>query len=122
MDQRGAGEDETQRANGKGPDGTRRAIRMLQAISAASIGSGTREELESAGRELVLELRQANEPPEQVLLLIKRILAQAGVRPGPAQADSSIAGERHSSVYRSVIESSIRHYFQRPAVEDSGTA
>jgi hypothetical protein len=122
MVQRGSGESEIQRANGYGPDGTRSAVRMLHAISAASIGSGTREELESAGRELVLELRQANEPPEQVLLLIKRILAQAGVRPSPAQADSSILAERHSSIYRTVIESSIRHYFQRPVVEDSGTA
>jgi len=122
MDQRNGDESGIQRVNGNGTDGTRSAIRMLHAISAASIGSGTPEELESAGRELVLELRQANEPPEQVLLLIKRILARAGVRPGPAQADSSIAGERHSSIYRSVIDSSIRHYFQRPAIDDSGTA
>jgi hypothetical protein len=95
---------------------------MLHAISAASMGSGTDEELEAAGRELVVELREANEPPEQVVLLIKRILAQAGVRPTHTQADSSMLPvERHALIYRSVIESSIRHYFQRPALEGGGT-
>ena len=122
MENPGNGNGEFLRANRDGPNGTRSVVRMLHAISAASMGSGTDEELEAAGRELVVELRDANEPPEQVVLLIKRILAQAGVRPTHTQADSSMLPvERHALIYRSVIESSIRHYFQRPALEGGGT-
>ena len=122
MENHGNGNGDFQRANRCGPDGTRSVARMLHAISAASKGAGTDEELEAAGRELVIELREANEPPEQVVLLIKRILAEAGVRPTHAQADSSLFPvERHALIYRSVIESSIRHYFQRPAAEGAGS-
>ena len=84
---------------------------MLRAISAASLGSGAHEELETAARLLVTELRAANEPPEQVLLAVKRILAQAGLRPSHPPSDSAMVVERNTSVYRTVIASSIRHYF-----------
>ena len=84
---------------------------MLRAISAASLGSGEHEELETAARLLVTELRAANEPPEQVLLAVKRILAQAGLRPSHPPSDSAMVVERNTSVYRTVIASSIRHYF-----------
>ena len=92
-------------------DLTGAGARMLQAISAASIGSGSHEALETAVREFVAELREANEPPEQVLLAIKRILAQAGLRPSHPPADPAMVVERLASVYRDVIASSIRHYF-----------
>ena len=85
---------------------------MLQAISAASIGSGLDHELDAAALQLVRELREANEPPEQVLLKIKRILGDAGVRPSHGQSDSALVIDRHEAVYRVVIESTIRHYFQ----------
>jgi L-asparaginase II len=122
MNQGDIGDAGLRRSKSDHPDGTRSAVRMLQAISAASIGSGTDEELESAARELVFELREANEPPEQVLLFIKGILAQAGLRPSHPPAGSSIVTARHASIYRSVIDSSIRHYFQQPGVEHGGTA
>jgi hypothetical protein len=76
-----------------------------------SIGAGSQQELEAASRELVTELRNANEPPEQVLLAMKRILAQAGLRPGHPPSDPAMVIERHSELYRNVIASSIRHYF-----------
>lgn len=100
-------------------DLTAAGARMLQAISAASIGSGSHEELETAVREFVGELREANEPPEQVVLAIKRILAQAGLRPSHPPADPEMVVERLASVYRDVIASSIRHYFA--ASEGSGS-
>src|ERR1041384_7044971 len=71
-------------------DLTGSAARMRHAISAASIGSGSREELEMAARQLVMELRNANEPPEQVLLAMKRILALAGLRPGHPPTDPAM--------------------------------
>lgn len=94
-----------------GDDPTGSEARMRRAISAASLGSGSHEELDTAGQQLVAELRQANEPPEQVLLTIKRILAQAGLRPSHPPSDSAMVVERNATVYRHVIESSIRHYF-----------
>ena len=101
-------------------DLTGSAARMRHAISAASIGSGSREELEMAARQLVMELRNANEPPEQVLLAMKRILALAGLRPGHPPTDPAMIIERHSELYRSVIASSIRHYFN--ANDGDGTS
>ena len=94
--------------------------RMRNAINAASMGSLPDDELESAARALVTELRLANEPPEQVLLQIKHILAEAGLRPSQGPADPAPVAEHHLLLYRNVIESSIRHYFRdRPHGEPS---
>ena len=54
---------------------------MRRAIAAVASGKGSRRELEAAAEALVTELREANEPPEQMLLQIKEILAEAGLRP-----------------------------------------
>ena len=95
--------------DGQDPAGSE--ARVLRAITAASLGLGTHEELETAVRLLVAELRAANEPPEQVLLAVKRILAQAGLRPSHQPSDSAMVVERNAMVYRNVITSSINHYF-----------
>jgi hypothetical protein len=95
--------------NGLHATGT--AARMRQAISAASIGACSDAELETAARDLVIDLRSANEPPEQVVLVIKRILAQAGLRPSHPPSDPAMVIERHSAVYRTVIALGIHHYF-----------
>jgi hypothetical protein len=96
------------------------ASRMLQAVSSAAVGTSGATELDAAARTLVTELRLANEPPEQVLVQIKQILAEAGLRPSHGPADSVLVIERHVALYRSVIESSIRHYFA--SVEGDGGA
>ena len=75
-------------------DLTAAGARLLHAISAASIGAGSHIELDAAVREFVAELRDANEPPEQVLLGIKRILAQAGLRPSHPPTDPAMVVER----------------------------
>jgi hypothetical protein len=111
MSQREMQDEEVHIASLDGQDPTGSEIRMRRAISAASLGAGSHEELEAANRLLVAELRAANEPPEQVLLAIKRILAQAGLRPSHPPSDSAMIVERHATVYRHVIASSIRHYF-----------
>jgi hypothetical protein len=103
--------DESGRTSHGELDLTAAGARMLQAISAASIASGSHEELETAVREFVAELHEANEPPEQVLLAIKRILAQAGLRPSHQSADPAMGVDRLAAVYRDVIASTIRHYF-----------
>ena len=87
------------------------AERMRRAIDAAAMGTTSYEELDGAAHALVSELRRANEPPEQALLQIKHILAEAGLRPSQGPADPALIVERHVHLYRTVIESSIRHYF-----------
>jgi hypothetical protein len=118
MDKLGIENDGPDHIGHDGRDSTEAVGRMREAITAAAAGSDANQELEAAARELVGELRRANEPPEQMLLRIKRILAQAGLRSTHGPADPALVIERHSSVYRNVIESSIRHYFQPPDGED----
>jgi hypothetical protein len=85
---------------------------MLLAISLAADGRGTSsDELDAAAKALVTELRSANQPPEQMLVQIKRILADAGLGTSHGSTDSLPVIDRHTALYRSVIESSIRHYF-----------
>ena len=88
------------------------AARMLRAIThAASAATTSSDEVDAAAKALVIELRQANQPPEQVLVQIKQILAEAGLKPSHGPADSAHIFGRHVALYRTVIESSIRHYF-----------
>lgn len=92
-----------------GPDGS--ALRLKKAIRAVAVNARSRDELEAAARDLVIELRNEEQPPEQVLLRIKEVLAQAGLRPGHTLAadGSDLMGE--ATLYREVISSSIRYYF-----------
>lgn len=94
-------------------DGSRAsaAERMRMAIRAVLDGTGTTEDLHAAARELVSELRQANEPPELALVRIKETLADAGLRPSYASnADGGPQG-LEATVYRDVIAWSIRQYY-----------
>lgn len=72
---------------------------------------GSRLELETAARELVTELRSQDQPPEQVLLRIKQILAEAGLRPGHTLAADGSELMSEAALYRDVISSTIRYYF-----------
>lgn len=84
---------------------------MRRATEAAARGTGSRDDLESAARALVKELRSAQAPPEQMLVRIKEILADAGLRPAYATTDETVAPEHEAAIYRSVIEWSIRQYY-----------
>jgi len=90
---------------------TQAIARMRRAVADAARGQSCREELQSAARALVEELRAANEPPEQMLLHIKEILAEAGLRPTYA-SDSARPVSRDEALYRDVIMWSIRHYYE----------
>ena len=95
------------------------AARMLRAISSAATATSTSsDELDAAAKALVTELRLAKQPPEQVLIQIKQILAEAGLKPSHGPPDSTHAFGRQVMLYRTVIESSIRHYF---AADDGPT-
>lgn len=94
---------------------------MRRAIAAVASGMGSRRELEAAAEALVTELREANEPPEQMLLQIKEILAEAGLRPtygAPAEI-GTLPGDE-AAVYRDVIAWSIRSYYRDGS--DGGSA
>jgi hypothetical protein len=59
-----------------------------------------------------MELRHAKYPPEQMLIQIKELLAEAGLRPTYASpGDLETPPGTEGSVYRDVIAWSIRHYY-----------
>lgn len=88
------------------------ADRMRRALAAVAGGEGSPRELEEAAHELVAELRQSNHPPEQMLLRIKEILAEVGLRP-TYTGSPDLAGPfgNGAVVYRDVIAWSIRSYY-----------
>lgn len=94
----------------RNPGASRATVRMRRAVTAAKRGQACPEELEAAARELVGELRAANEPPEQMLVRIKEILAESGLRPSYA-TDSAHPVGRDDAVYRDVIMWSIQAYY-----------
>jgi hypothetical protein len=86
--------------------------RMRRAIEAVTRDGTNRRELEDAARELVTELRTASRAPEQMLLQIKQLLAEAGLRPSYAMPNEpGTKTGLESNVYRDVIAWSIRHYY-----------
>jgi len=79
-----------------------------------------RGELEAAARKLVEELRQRNEPPEQVLLKIKEFLANEGLRSSFPVSDAETAVPE-ATLYRDLITSSIRYYYEADRASDGGS-
>ena len=88
------------------------ASRLRRALAAVAGGKGSRRQLQHAAHELVLELKQAKHPPEQMLLYIKEILADAGLRPTYSSSPEfdGPPGEG-AAIYRDVIAWSIRSYY-----------
>ena len=89
-----------------------REEQLRRATIAAVKGDGSHQELEAAARALVLELRLEEAPPERMLLRIKDILAEAGLRPAYASTDSAAPIRGEAAIYRSVIDWSIRQYYE----------
>jgi hypothetical protein len=87
------------------------ASRLRRALAAVADGQGSPHELQHAAHELVTELRQANQPPEQMLLRIKEILAEAGMRPTYASPELDGPVSDNAALYRDVIAWSIRSYY-----------
>lgn len=87
------------------------AAQMRRALAAVAGGSGSQRELQHAAHELVTELRRAKQPPEQMLLQIKEILAEAGMRPTYASPELDGPPSDGAAIYRDVIAWSIRSYY-----------
>jgi hypothetical protein len=87
------------------------ATRMRRALAAVANGKGSHPELEQAAHSLVVELKQAKFPPEQMLLHIKEILAEAGMRANYASPSLDGPSSDASTVYQDVIAWSIRSYY-----------
>ena len=96
----------TSDANGPAAD------RLRRAIGAAAAGKGSRDELETAARALVAELRGRDAAPEQVLIQMKELLAQAGLRAGFTATDASETHRDQAALYRDIITWSIRCYYE----------
>jgi hypothetical protein len=105
------GNSENQR-DARNNEGSAAVARLRRAIESATVDGHSRSELEEAARELVAELKDASHPPEQMLLQIKQLLAEAGLRPSyatPSEPETRIGLE--ATIYRDVIAWSIRHYY-----------
>lgn len=87
--------------------------RLREATEAVLRGDDARAELEAAARQLVAELRETALAPEQMLLRIKRILADGGLRPAHRPATESVTSPPPlTAVYRDVIALCIRLYYE----------
>lgn len=84
--------------------------RLCAAIKQALAGDGA-PALEVAATELVAQLRGSHMPPEKMLVRIKEILAECGLRPTQA----SPSPNDHTSpaaLYRDIIALSVRVYYE----------
>jgi hypothetical protein len=93
-------------------NGNAAAERLRGAVGAATTGKGSREELEIAARALVDELRGRQAPPEQVLIQMKDLLAEAGLRASFPATDASETHREQATLYRDIITWSIRCYYE----------
>lgn len=88
------------------------ADRLSRAVSLAVAGGGSREELEEAARSLVAELRGRAHAPERMLVEIKTLLADAGLRATYSAADTTEWRGNRAAIYRDIITWSIRFYYE----------
>jgi hypothetical protein len=91
-------------ADEPGDDGKAPVERLRRTLAAMAAGVASRGDVEDAACSLVRHLRAEQHPPEQVLLRIKDILGEAGLRPGHADADGAL--------YQEVIASCIEQYYK----------
>jgi predicted Zn-dependent peptidase len=96
----------------------RSAARLRRAVEAATAGKGSHDELQMAARALVAELRERHDRPEQVLVQIKNLLADAGLQAGYPARDETVSHNAHTRIYRDIITWSIRYYYENPNAGD----
>jgi hypothetical protein len=105
MDRNGGSKDE-------GGTGETAADRLRLAVNATTAGAGSRDEVQAAARALVAELRGRQEAPEQVLIEMKALLADAGLRAGYPPSSLEKSQGMHVSLYRDIITWAIRCYYE----------
>ncbi len=104
-------------SRGERADGSSDATADLRrTLTAVANGSASRRELERAATDLVSHLRREQHAPEQMLLRIKEVLADAGLRPTYASTDASALGD-DANLYRDVIAWCIRSYYEAPTAQ-----
>jgi hypothetical protein len=92
------------------------AARLREAVTEVNAGRGGRHQVERAARDLTSALKTDRLPPEQMLLRVKELLADAGLRPTYAASTSSEnLGDNEANLYRDVISWCIRDYYDQGA-------
>ena len=90
---------------------------LRRTLSAVANGRASRQDLEGVATTLVTRLRSERHAPEQMLLRIKEVLAEAGLRPTYASREHS-NGSDDGNLYQDVIAWCIRSYYEvSPAKE-----
>ena len=90
---------------------------LKRTLSAVASGRASRRDVEGAATTLVAHLRSERHAPEQMLLRIKEVLAEAGLRPTYASREHSNDGD-HGNLYRDVITWCIRSYYEAPPTQE----
>lgn len=105
-------------ATGPSLDGSSDAMADLKrTLSAVATGRATRQDLENAATNLVAHLRRERNAPEQMLLRIKDVLADAGLRPTYASTEQSGVDD-DGNLYRDVIAWCIRSYYEAAPIKE----
>lgn len=94
------------------PDAPTAADRLRHAVSASAMGAGSRDELQAAARALVTELRGRHGAPEQMLIQMKALLADAGLCTSFPSTNGGEANGEGAGLYRDIITWSIRYYYE----------
>lgn len=98
--------------SGESTDGRRAATARLQTVLAGvATGASSRDDLRDAAIALVQQLRRDKLPPENMLLHIKQVLGEAGLRPTYASALPEFASGE-SSLYSELIAWCIKEYYR----------
>jgi hypothetical protein len=102
--------DSTQPTDGSGDGLPAATADLRRTLDAVAMGRASRRELEEAASNLVAHLRRERHAPEQMLLRIKEVLADAGLRPTYA-ASERVTFADDANLYRDVIAWCIRSYY-----------
>jgi hypothetical protein len=90
---------------------------LKRTLSAVASGRASRRDFEGAATRLVAQLRSERHAPEQMLLRIKEVLAEAGLRPTYASSEHSHDGD-DGKLYRDVITWCIHCYYDPPPAQE----
>src|SRR5438477_12806778 len=98
-------------ATGAAHTGDDGAEPLKRAVARAQEGQGSRRDLEAAASVYIAGLKTRQLPPEEMLVRVKAILAECGLRPAQPPHDKS-AVPTGGSLYHHVIAWCIEQYYR----------
>jgi hypothetical protein len=104
--------------DGESSGGSPTALANLRrTLTDLASGRASKSDLERAAFTLVAHFRRERHAPEQMLLRIKEVLADAGLRPTYAATERTGDGD-DGNLYRDIIAWCIRSYYDSPPASE----